>query len=350
MSTQTWADLGISSALLGTMILVFFIGRTLARKGDDLGRVTGLGGSLVGLIFLACATSMPELITGVATAGVVQAPNLALGNIFGSCLFNLAILAVMDVLSRGGPVLRTVGKAQHMPACVGFVMIGIGAAGVLFVSPKMLPAEWGAGFAVALLFAYLMGLHFIHKGTPRGEGPGEEEAGDREARLAKRARTLKSFLWWSLWMIVAALALSWVGDQVSRYKFGGTFQFGATWVGTFFLAFATSLPELSVSITAVRLGATEMAVGNILGSNLFNLAVVPVCQLSAVIGKAPPVLYEANPIHLLTAGAAMLLTAVVYVAIRTRPKFQVGGVGIESIVIAIVYIGAMVAIFLLGGS
>jgi cation:H+ antiporter len=321
------------------MALVYFIGRTLARKGDILARVTGLGGSWVGLVFLACATSMPELITGVATAGVVREPDLALGNIFGSCLFNLTIIAVLDVLRRGMPVLRDVGSSQLLPAILGLGIIGVGVAGVYMGTRGMTGAAPTWGFSGGIIIFYVVSIRLLYGQSRRDRGtPDPATRGG-----IGPARAFGGFALWSVALIVAALALSFTGDEISEHPFG-TFTLGKTIVGTIFLAFATSLPELSVSITAARLGAAEMAVGNVLGSNLFNLAVIPFCEVAALIGGGPPVLLSGSATHILTGGVSMLLTLVVIGGMRLRRRASFGPLGIESVLILIIYLATMVAL------
>ncbi|MCZ6602501.1 MAG: hypothetical protein O6952_05800 [Planctomycetota bacterium] len=338
-----WADFKISFGLIAAMIVVFYIGKKLAEKGDRVARVSGLGGSWVGLVLLACATSMPELVTGVATAGVVGAPDLAVGNIMGSCLFNLAIIALMDLLWRKGPVLLEVSRSQERPALFGIALLCLGTAGLYFVAPGRLAQDWGFGFGAALVIGYFVSVRMLFE----GKSSETTESAEDEKRKAERSQAFRAFGWWALWMVLAGLFLSWIGDEISRHKFGpNRFMFGATWVGTFFLAFATSLPELSVSISAVRLGAVEMAVGNVLGSNLFNLAILPICETTARMAQRPAVFFNADPIHLLTAGASILMTAVVYVAIKRRSSRQIGGMAPETILVAIIYVAASVGIFI----
>lgn len=338
------ADLWIIAQLLFWMSLVFYLGWGLAGKGEDLARVTGLGGSWVGLIFLACATSMPELITGLSTAGLVKEPDLALGNIFGSCLFNLSIIAVLDLLVRKGPVLLDVESSQILPGILGVVIIGVGTLG-LFVVPRYLAYPWRWAFGAALLILYVVSIQLIRRYCRTEAEPEKRpEPGDKS-----KGRVYVDFGIWAVLLIGAALALSFTGDKVATHKFGGSFQFGTTIVGTIFLAFATSLPELSVSIASVRNKNFRMAVGNVLGSNLFNLAVIPASEIAATIGGGAPVLVRrlGEPQHLITGGVSMLLTLVVVLAIWRRPKVRIGWVGLESVFIGVVYLGTMVALFYL---
>ena len=338
-------DLWIVFQLIFWMALVFIIGKTLARKGDLVGKVTGMTGSWVGLVLLACATSMPEMITGVATAGIVKKPDLALGNIFGSCLFNLAILAFLDFLDRKNQTLRSVRSSQVLPAMLGVFMIGIGVAGVWAVSPGRLPASWSWAFSGALLVGYAFCIHKIYR---QGQDAEDEPPVDVPPGTTK-ARALVEFGLWSGALVFTAIQLSQTGDTVSTHGFiDGKVHVGASFVGGFLLAAATSLPELSVSIEAARIGAYDMSVGNVLGSNLFNLAVIPICEVAAWLGGGPVILYGASPTNLVTGGVSIFMTLLIIAVIRRPPKLKVGWMGIESIILLGVYVAASLAIFLMG--
>ncbi len=102
--------------LLACLAIILFAGTKVARYGDAIAEKTGLGRVWVGLILLALVTAMPELVTGVSSVALVKLPDLALGTSLGSCLFNLTILAVLDVLHRRVPILSKVSKIHIISA------------------------------------------------------------------------------------------------------------------------------------------------------------------------------------------------------------------------------------------
>jgi len=85
-------------------------GSRLSRYGDVIAEKTGIGGAWIGLILMASITSLPELITGISSVAIVNVPDIALGDVMGSCVYNLAILAVMDILNKETPIFR---RATH---------------------------------------------------------------------------------------------------------------------------------------------------------------------------------------------------------------------------------------------
>jgi cation:H+ antiporter len=89
-----------------------------------------------------------------------------------------------------------------------------------------------------------------------------------------------------------------------------------SFVGTLFVAFATSVPELAVTVSALRLGALDLAIGNLLGSNLFNVAIIAIDDLFYTKG---PLLAHVSPVHAMTAGSAVIMTGLAVVGLFYRP-------------------------------
>jgi hypothetical protein len=105
-ATQIWFPFGLCLALVG------FAGPKLSRSGDIIADKTGLSGNWIGIILLATVTSLPELATGVSAVTAAAAPDIAVGDVLGSCVFNLAILIILDFLQRGESVYRRVRQGQ----------------------------------------------------------------------------------------------------------------------------------------------------------------------------------------------------------------------------------------------
>ena len=100
-------------------------GYWLSRFGDVIAERTGLSGSWIGLILLSTVTSLPELVTGVSAVTVAHAPNLAVGDVLGSCVYNLLILAAVDLLHRGSPMFSSASLGHVLSANFGAVLLGL---------------------------------------------------------------------------------------------------------------------------------------------------------------------------------------------------------------------------------
>ena len=97
--------------LLVCAVLIFWVGALLSKYGDVIAEKTGLGRAWIGAILIAGVTSLPELASGVSAVAWLNAPNLAAGAVLGSCLFNLALIAMIDLAYQPGRVLA---KAQEV--------------------------------------------------------------------------------------------------------------------------------------------------------------------------------------------------------------------------------------------
>ena len=107
------------------LAVIVVAGTRLSKYGDVIAEKTGLGGVWVGVLLMATATSLPELFTGVSAVALVGVPNLAMGDAFGSNLFNLAIIALLDILHHRGPILARVRAGHVLAGGMGIVLISL---------------------------------------------------------------------------------------------------------------------------------------------------------------------------------------------------------------------------------
>jgi cation:H+ antiporter len=112
-------------------ILIFYTGALLSKYGDVIAEKTGLGRAWVGAILIAGVTSLPELASGVSAVAWLNEPNLAAGAVLGSCLFNLALIALIDLVYQPGRVLAQAQEVHILSGGLGVLMLGIVAMGVL---------------------------------------------------------------------------------------------------------------------------------------------------------------------------------------------------------------------------
>ena len=89
------------------------IGHLSSKYGDVIAEKTGLGRTWVGVILMASVTSLPELVTGISSATIFNVPDIAAGDVLGSCMFNILILAIDDLFYTKGPTLSHV-SANHL--------------------------------------------------------------------------------------------------------------------------------------------------------------------------------------------------------------------------------------------
>jgi cation:H+ antiporter len=300
-----WGQLAICLAVIG------IAGTALSRYGDVIGSKTGLSGNWIGLILMATVTSLPELSTGLSAVTVGAAPNIAAGDVLGSCVFNLLLLVLIDVMRRDRPFYAEVSDSHSLSAAFGIALIGTVGLGIL-TAPLVSPFALGhVGLTTPILMAgygYAMWSVFVRE---RAANNATGELIDRYPEMTLRAAIFRYALA-ALFVIGAGVALPFIGKDLAALMGWST-----SFVGTMFVAAITSTPELVVTVSAIRIGAVDMAVGNLLGSNLFNMLVLALDDLAFVDG---PLLAHVQPINANSAFAAAIMSGVVIAALQSRAR------------------------------
>ena len=287
-------------------------GFVLSRSADRIAGATGLSGGWVGLALLATVTSLPELASGISAVAVVGAPNLAVGNALGACVVNLLFLAVVDALQRRQPMYAEASAAHLLAAGFGVVMLGF--VGLSLLMGERAPAPFNLGFYTPMLLAlYLLALKSVYA----------HEQAQQSAPDAARLRLADPVLRpeWRRFGLAALLVLaagSWLpglGSQLAE-----ALGWSRSFVGTVFLSVVTTLPEMAVTLSALRLGALDMAIGNLLGSNLFNVTILAIDDLAY---RHRPLLADAAPVHAGTVLTAITMTGLVMIGLVMRPRSRV---------------------------
>ena len=294
------------------LVIILFAGTKLARYGDVIAEKTGLGRIWIGLVLLAAITSMPELVNGVSSAALVKLPDLALGDLLGSCLFNLLILALLDVIHRRAPILSKVSLSHIASAVMGILLIAL-AAGSIFAGEGFsgLDLGWVGVSSILIIILYLVGGRQMFRFERKRQLASTSDEPLQYGEVSTRTVWLK-FAFAAAAVIGAGIWLPFVGREIAE-----TTGWGASFIGTLFLAVATSMPELVVTVAALRLGAIDMAVADLLGSNMFDIAIIALVDLFYTQG---PVLAVVSSVHLTTAIVAIVMTLIVIVALLFRQK------------------------------
>ncbi len=292
-------------------IIILFAGTKLAQYGDVIAEKTGLGRLWIGLVLLATITTMPELVTGVSSVALVGLPDLALGTLFGSCIFNLAILALLDILCRSTPVLSGASLRQVTSASWGILLIAL-AAGTILAGETLsgLALGWVGVPSIIILILYLVAVRQMFLFERKQPMP-SQGIPSRYQDISTKRLYLK-FALAAIAVIGAGIWLSLVGGEIAEST-----GWGASFVGSLFLAVATSMPELVVAITALRLGAIDMAVADILGANMLDMVVITWADTFYSRGL---VLSSASSDHLTTAAVAIVMSLIVIVGLRFKQK------------------------------
>lgn len=284
-------------------IVIIFAGDKLSRHADLIAERSSLGGLWVGSVLLAAATSLPELATSVSSS-MMNIPDIAVGNVFGSNIFNLAIIFIMDLVYRQGSTLHVAEHGHIVSAFLGLVLSAIA---VLSIVTQTHPQVWGVGLeTIVIAGVYILGLRYMHN---KVEGQPEPAQDRVETSLGP---TYLKFAIAAAFIVVAGVGLSNSADQIAELT-----GLGRTFIGSLLVAFTTSLPELVASITAVRIGAINLAFGNILGSNIFNMIILLAADI-AYTGS--PILAVVEPVHAITALFGFIMSLLVIIGLTFRSE------------------------------
>jgi cation:H+ antiporter len=297
----------MGSAILQFMLaaaVIVVAGTVLTRCADAIAELSGLGRLLVGSLFLAGATSLPELMVDLSAVRL-GLPDLAVGDLMGSSLFNLLILALFDLLHRApGRMLSRAAAAHALSATMGMALTALATLGIL-TGPRLPHLTlYGVGVgSLILLVAYVGGVRLVfydQRFVAQQQGEQSQDVLVPASHLTLPI-AITGYVVAAVAIVVAAPFLARAADRLAELS-----GLGGTFVGTTLVALSTSLPELVATAAAVRMGAFDLALGNIFGSNAFNMVLL--VPLDAVYPGA--LLAAVSPTHALTGVSTILVTAV----------------------------------------
>lgn len=294
-----------------TAMVIVVAGSYLTRFTDRIATLTGLGHTLAGMLLLALATSLPEATIG-ANAALLGAVDLTAGDVLGSSLMNLMILAVLDMThySRGKMLSDT--AAAH--ALGGGAAIVMTATVLLFllIRPEWSLFGWVGVESFVLITGLVFCLHLLYVQQQVTADPENASAdGEGEEASGSLGGAILGYLASAAAIFVAAPYLTQSADSFAEHT-----GLGGTFVGTTLVALSTSLPEVVTTLAAVRRGAFDMAIGNIFGSNVFNMVILAVVDLF----QAGPIFTALSPVHAITAAWVILITAVAVMSLLYRAE------------------------------
>ena len=295
-------------------LLIARAGFVLSRSADRLAALYGWGRGWVGLALLASVTSLPELASGISAVAFVDAPNLAVGNALGACVVNLVFLVIVDAAQRHQPIYRAASTTHLLSAGFGVVMLGFVALSLLMGRRAPSLFEVGA-FSPLLLGLYLLALRSVHAHEQQALAAA---AAPPDAPAPPAAAVQREWRHFGLAAIAVVAAGLWLPETADRLA--TELQLSRSFVGTILMALVTTLPEMAVTLSALRLGALDMAIGNLLGSSLFNVMILAIDDLFYPHG---PLLAAADAVHAGTAVTAMVMSGLVIIGLVMRPQGRV---------------------------
>lgn len=327
---MVWITFFISAAIVVAAAI------KLAEYGDVIAVRTKLGGVIVGTIFLAGATSLPELIASISSfrAGI---PNLAAGNFLGSNMVNVMLLAIVDLINYQVPLLRKIAISHALTAALTTVLMLVAAISIF--AQIDLHIGWVGLDSLLLIVLYFGGVWLIQRET-QGPAVTAPAAVKPAPGFPTLRRGIIGFMAMAAVLVLVVPQLVKTSSQIATLT-----GLGTGFVGTALLSIVTSLPELLAALAAMRMNAYDMAVGNLLGSSVFNMLGLGIADFFYLDGRF---LGAIDPNFALVALLGMLLLNMALVGNLARVERRFWFVEMDTAAIIVVYFLSMYLLFLKG--
>ncbi|MGZ4957491.1 MAG: sodium:calcium antiporter, partial [Methylobacter sp.] len=283
--------------------------------GDAISDKTGLGGNWIGFLLIGIVTSVPELASGISAVTIADSPNLAVGAIFGACIFNLAIIVILDLLYRRDSIYHSASQGHILSAGFGIVMIGFNGLGInMALNGKALAFGHISVFSPVILILYLVAVYTVFSYESHQIKLYTEKEPDAFPHLSLSAVIIR-YIAAALVVIVTGIYLPVVAKQIALIM-----HWQESFVGTLLVAFITTVPEMTVAVTAVKIHALDMAIGGIFGSNLMNNAVL---AIEDIVYKNGPIFSKISPVHAVSVVTSLIMTGFTIIGLFYRPEQRI---------------------------
>lgn len=318
-----------------TAAIVVIAATQLAKYGDIIAVRTKLGGVFVGTIFLAGATSLPELIASISSfqAGY---PNLAAGNFFGSNMVNMLLLALVDLSNYQVPLLRKVALSHALTAALITILMLIAIISILGEIDVTL--GWVGLDSLLIIAVYFGGVWLIQRESNVGVSKTPTASTEPGPQFPTLRRGLVGFALAAIVLLLVVPQLVTAVTEIAEIT-----GLATGFVGTALLSVVTSLPELVAALAAMRIGAFDMAVGNLFGSSVFNMLALGLADFFYLDGSF---LSAIDPVFALVGLLGLLLTNMALLGNLSRIERRILFFEVDALAIVIVYLLGMYLLYI----
>ena len=327
------------AGFIACTLAIVYSGIRLSKYGDIIAEKTGLGRAWIGLVLMASVTSLPELVTGISSVTFAGLPDIAVGDVLGSCVFNIFIIAMLDAVYRVMPISAKAHQGNILSAAFGILLLSIAAVSI-FLNEHISPLGWIGPYSIFFAVLYFIAMRIIYFYTKRQiaalikEKAVELRYPDISMKTAVIQYSLNAVI-----VIIAATFLPNIGEGIAEAT-----GLGQTFVGNIFIAVSTSLPEVVVSFSAVKMDAVDLAIGNLFGSNIFNIFILALDDMFFVKG---PLLAYANQNHIISALSAISMTAIAIIGLTYRSEKKPMFLAWDSVGIVVIYVINLMVLYML---
>ncbi|MGD9952052.1 MAG: sodium:calcium antiporter [Burkholderiales bacterium] len=321
---------------LGTAVVVFLVsaacvvtaGIGLARYGDDLAESTGWGKLWVGTLLVGIATSLPEVTVNISAVWLEKSPGLALGNVFGADMMNVFVLGCVALAFGVGNLFGGQGRDTELLILLGLLLVALALAFGVIGDVKLGPTSLGT---LLILAAYLVGMRRVYKA-----GQTHMHLEDVPAPTGSARKAWIGFLVSVAVVIFAGRYLASSADAIAEAS-----GISASFIGVLLVSIVTTLPEGSVTVAATLRRSYGIAMGNVFGSNAFNVTILFFSDLFSPV----PLLTQMQAAHYAAALGALALMALGYLVWKGVQRPALGWARALAPAIPAVYLGALYAVY-----
>ncbi|WP_209125801.1 sodium:calcium antiporter [Alkalihalobacillus sp. BA299] len=309
----------------------------LSTYADALSEKTALGGLMVGTIFLAGATSLPEVTTSIS-AIMLDNPDIAIGNVLGSNMFNLLILASFDLYYRKKQIFKGASGEHFYTASIGLLLA---VTTLLALTIQLNITILGIGIdTLIIVLIYAIGMYVLTIHSKKEQlisVESEEEESNLNSSAISLKRAIYGFILAAIAILVTGSFLTITGDQIAVIT-----GLGSSFVGSFLIAATTSLPEAIAVLIAIQLRNYNLAIGSILGSNLFNMLILVGTD---ALYQQGGILAFVSPVNQITAAAVAVLSVIVLYSLIRKTYSSTTTYAFPSVLLIIIYFVSSYLIF-----
>ena len=253
--------------------IVVFLSIRISHYVDLIDKTTDISGAFIGGVMLAAVTSLPELFTSISSVAFIKKPELVIGNILGSNLFNLTILGIILIFMFKRFDTATISKS-HITTIISIIVLYA----LLFI-----PMFFGKDpqiFTISVISLVIVAV-YIFCIKKMSNDTNEQNDDDKEVHTNLTTKQLFTrFILLSVVLVAASISITYVTDLVAI-----KLNLGVTLAGALLLGIATSLPEVTSCFALAKIGNFNATIGNILGSNLFNLFILVIADILLISGS-----------------------------------------------------------------
>jgi len=266
-------------------------------------------------------------------------PDIAIGNVIGACVFNMFVLAILDAIYRPMPLFTKAHQGNVLSAGFGIFLLSMVAVS-LSLGHRIFPLGWVGLYSPLFVFIYFVAMKLVYLYERKQVSVFiKEMAVELKYEDISVKTAILKFSINAVFVIVAAVFLPKVGKGIAEST-----GLGQTFVGSIFIAMVTTIPEVVVSIAAVRIGAIDLAMGNLFGSNIFNIFILAIDDFFFIKG---PILSFVNQNHIISTLFAIAMTSSAIIGLTYRAEKRTLFLAWDSIVIILLYMANLLSLYML---